>query len=45
MGGPFGPGGPTVNGAPAGGPIIQPVNTPERESHVLNDAILRPRST
>jgi VWFA-related protein len=33
--------GPTINGAPAGGPTIQPVNTPPRESHVLNDAILR----
>jgi VWFA-related protein len=41
LGGPLGPGGPTVNGAPVGGPIIQPVNTPARESHVLNDAILR----
>jgi len=41
LGGPLGPGGPTVNGAPVGGPIIQPVNTPDRESHVLNDAILR----
>ena len=33
--------GPTVNGAPVGGPTIAPVNTPEREEHVLNDAILR----
>ncbi|HSY92395.1 MAG TPA: VWA domain-containing protein [Candidatus Binatus sp.] len=41
LGGPLGPGGPTVNGAPVGGPVIQPVNTPARESHVLNDAILR----
>ena len=41
LGGPLGPGGPTVNGAPAGGPIIAPVYTPSRESHVLNDAILR----
>jgi VWFA-related protein len=40
MGGPFS-GGPTVNGAPVGGPTISPVNTPERESYVLNDAILR----
>ena len=40
MGGPM-TAGPTVNGAPAGGPIIAPVNTPEREAHVLNDAILR----
>src|ERR1700686_13835 len=41
LGGPLGPQGPTVNGAPVGGPIIQPVNTPPREAHVLNDAILR----
>jgi VWFA-related protein len=41
LGGPLGPQGPTVNGAPAGGPIIAPVYTPPRESHVLNDAILR----
>jgi VWFA-related protein len=41
LGGPLGPGGPTINGAPAGGPTIQPVNTPPKESHVLNDAILR----
>jgi len=41
LGGPLGPGGPTVNGAPAGGPVIQPVNTPPKEAHVLNDAILR----
>jgi VWFA-related protein len=34
-------GGPTVNGAPVGGPTIQPVNTPPKEAHVLNDAILR----
>ena len=34
-------GGPTVNGAPVGGPTIAPVNTPPREAHVLNDAILR----
>jgi len=40
LGGPMASG-PTVNGAPAGGPTIQPVNTPPRESHVLNDAILR----
>jgi VWFA-related protein len=40
LGGPLS-GGPTVNGAPAGGPVIAPVNTPEREAHVLNDAILR----
>jgi VWFA-related protein len=41
LGGPLGPQGPTVNGAPAGGPIIAPVYTPPREAHVLNDAILR----
>jgi len=41
LGGPLGPDGPTVNGAPVGGPIIQPVNTPPREAHVLNDSILR----
>ncbi len=41
LGGPLGPNGPTVNGAPVGGPIVQPVNTPPRESYVLNDAILR----
>jgi VWFA-related protein len=41
LGGPLGPDGPTVNGAPVGGPVIQPVNTPPREAHVLNDAILR----
>ena len=39
--GPMAAGPPTVNGAPVGGPTIQPVNTPEREDHVLNDAILR----
>jgi VWFA-related protein len=41
LGGPFGPGGPTVNGMPVGGAPVQPVNTPPREAHVLNDAILR----
>lgn len=41
LGGPLSNTGPIVNGAPAGGPTIQPVNTPEREDHVLNDAILR----
>jgi len=39
LGGPL-ESGPTVNGAPVGGPTIQPVNTPPREAHVLNDAIL-----
>jgi VWFA-related protein len=33
--------GPTVNGVPINGPPIAPVQTPTRESHVLNDAILR----
>src|SRR5579859_6346500 len=32
LGGPLGPGGPTVNGAPVGGPTIAPVNTPPREA-------------
>src|SRR5712671_3739199 len=41
LGGPFGPQGPTVNGIPVGGPPVQPVNTPPKEAHVLNDAILR----
>ncbi len=41
LSGPLGPDGPTVNGAPVGGPTIAPVNTPQREDHVLNDAILR----
>ena len=40
LGGPMASG-PTVNGAPVGGPTIAPVNTPPREAHVLNDAILR----
>jgi len=40
LGGPLA-GGPIVNGAPVGGPTIAPVNTPPREAHVLNDAILR----
>ena len=40
LNGPFSTG-PTVNGAPVGGPTIAPVNTPPREAHVLNDAILR----
>lgn len=41
LSGPLGPGGPMVNGMPVGGPNVQPVNTPPREAHVLNDAILR----
>ncbi|HLW83590.1 MAG TPA: VWA domain-containing protein [Candidatus Sulfotelmatobacter sp.] len=32
--------GPVVNGIPVGSPSV-PVNTPSREAHVLNDAILR----
>lgn len=32
--------GPVVNGIPVGSPSV-PVSSPERESHVLNDAILR----
>jgi VWFA-related protein len=40
LGGPLAAG-PTVNGAPVGGPLIQPVNTPPKEAHVLNDAILQ----
>jgi VWFA-related protein len=39
--GPMATNGPIINGAPAGGPLIEPVNTPPREAHVLNDAILR----
>jgi VWFA-related protein len=40
LGGPLGPNPPMVNGVPvAGGPA--PVNTPQKEAHVLNDAILR----
>jgi VWFA-related protein len=41
LSGPFGPQGPTVNGVPVGGPPVTPVNTPPKEAHVLNDAILR----
>jgi VWFA-related protein len=33
--------GPVVNGIPVGGPPVVPVNTPPKEAHVLNDAILR----
>lgn len=33
--------GPTINGVPVGGPPVAPVQTPTREAHVLNDAILR----
>ena len=38
--GPFGPQGPTVNGAPID-PSVPTVMTPTRESHVLNDAVLQ----
>ena len=41
MGGPLGPGGPTSTACPVGGPPAAPVNTPPKEAHVLNDAILR----
>jgi VWFA-related protein len=41
LGGPLGPGGPTVNGIPVSGGGVAPVNTPPKEAHVLNDAILR----
>ena len=41
LGGPLGPQGPSINGMPVGGPPVAPVMTPPRESHVLNDAILR----
>lgn len=41
MGGPFGPQGPTVNGVPVGGAPVPTVAAPPKESHVLNDAILR----
>jgi len=40
LGGPIASG-PMVNGLPVGGPAVPPVNTPPREAHVLNDAILR----
>jgi VWFA-related protein len=40
MGGPMGPGGPTVNNTPVD-PNVPRVMTPPKESHVLNDAILR----
>ncbi len=39
LGGPMASG-PTINGMPAGG-APAPVNTPPKEAHVLNDAILR----
>jgi VWFA-related protein len=40
LSGPLAPNGPIVNGMPVGSPT-QPVYTPPKESHVLNDAILR----
>ncbi len=40
LGGPMGPQGPTVNGRPMD-PNVPAVITPPKESHVLNDAILR----
>ena len=40
LSGPLAPNGPIVNGVPVGSPT-QPVYTPAKESHVLNDAILR----
>ena len=41
LGGPLGPQGPMVNGMPVGTAGPPPVYTPPKESHVLNDAILR----
>ena len=38
--GPLAPNGPIINGVPMGSPT-EPVYTPPKESHVLNDAILR----
>ena len=40
MTGPLAQNGPIINGIPVGMPT-QPVNTPPKEAHVLNDAILR----
>ena len=40
LNGPLAPNGPIVNGIPVGSPTT-PVYTPPKESHVLNDAILR----
>jgi len=40
MSGPLAPNGPIINGMPVGSPT-EPVYTPPKESHVLNDAILR----
>ena len=41
LGGPLGPQPPMVNGIPVGTAGPPPVYTPPKESHVLNDAILR----
>jgi len=41
LGGPLGPQPPMVNGIPIGSAGPPPVYTPPKESHVLNDAILR----
>ena len=41
LGGPLGPQPPMINGIPVGTAGPPPVITPPRESHVLNDAILR----
>jgi VWFA-related protein len=40
LGGPLGGNGPIINGVPVGSPT-EPVYTPIKESHVLNDAILQ----
>jgi VWFA-related protein len=40
LSGPLAPNGPIINGIPVGQPT-EPVYTPPKESHVLNDAILR----
>lgn len=40
LSGPMAPNGPIINNIPVGSPT-EPVYTPQKESHVLNDAILR----
>ena len=40
LSGPLAPNGPIINGVPVGSPT-EPVYTPPKEAHVLNDAILR----
>lgn len=40
LGGPLAPNGPVINNIPVGQPT-EPVYTPQKESHVLNDAILQ----